>query len=167
MSKDFQLKFYPDSVLRKHSKPAADMNSTIRNLIDGMTKIMYRNTGIGLAAPQVGVLKRVIIADIGDGLISLANPVILQHDGQDQLEEGCLSLPNIQVNINRNQSILVHGIDLQGKETDLEFNGLMARVIQHEIDHLNGVLIIDHASTVEKYLIHQQIADSQRQRNLL
>jgi peptide deformylase len=135
------------------------MNEMICDLMEGMAEIMYAYQGIGLAAPQVGILQRVIIGDIGEGLISLANPEIIDESGEDILEEGCLSLPDIQVTVQRKQSIFVRGIDASGREIERELNGLMARVIQHEIDHLNGVLIIDYASMVEKYQLRNALAE--------
>jgi peptide deformylase len=111
---------------------------------------MYSRKGIGLAAPQVGTLCRVIIADIGEGLISMINPEILTGFGEDYLEEGCLSLPETTVNVKRQQSVFVRFIDKNEKEKESELDGLTARVVQHEIDHLNGMLIIDHASFSER-----------------
>jgi len=121
---------------------------------------MYIHKGIGLAGPQVGVLKRIIIADIGEGLFTLINPEIIEKYGQERLEEGCLSLPSIQVAITRNYTTLVRGIDSEGKEIELEVNDLMSRVVQHEIDHLNGVLIIDYVSVVEKFLLTKKLETS-------
>jgi peptide deformylase len=163
MVKPYQLKLYPDSVLRKKSLPINDVDDAVRDLMDGMAEIMYTYNGVGLAAPQVGMLQRIIIADVGEGLITLANPDILQKEGEDRLEEGCLSLPEIQVNIARSQSIFVHGINPEGKEVRHELSGLMARVIQHEIDHLNGVLVIDYASPTEKILLRRQLKELQKQ----
>lgn len=153
------IKLYPDSVLREKALPVDDMGGDISELIDGMAEIMYSYQGIGLAAPQVGVLKRVIIADIGDGLLSMVNPEILEKGDEDRLEEGCLSLPNIQVEIERKKMISVRGISQEGKEITLELNGLMARVIQHEIDHLNGILIIDYVPLAEKFLLHKKLTE--------
>lgn len=159
----YQLKLYPDAVLRQKSLPINDVDGAVRDLMNGMAEIMYMHEGIGLAAPQVGMLQRIIIADIGEGLITLANPEVLQQDGEDRLEEGCLSLPEIQVNIARSQSLFVRGINPEGKEVQHELSGLMARVIQHEIDHLNGVLIIDYASATEKILLRRQLKELQKQ----
>ncbi|MCK6621961.1 MAG: peptide deformylase [Calditrichaceae bacterium] len=159
MKKPLQLKIYPDSVLREKSLPVKDVDEAVRDLMKGMAEIMYAYQGIGLAAPQVGVLQRVIIADIGEGLISLANPEIIDQTGEDLLEEGCLSLPEIQVTVQRKQSIFVRGIDATGKEIARDLDGLTARVIQHEIDHLNGVLIIDYASLIEKYELRNALAE--------
>ncbi|MDZ7291351.1 MAG: peptide deformylase [candidate division KSB1 bacterium] len=163
MRSNYQLRLYPDSVLRRKSLPVNDVDGMVRELMDGMAEIMYTYNGIGLAAPQVGVLQRVIIADVGEGLITLANPEILQKEGEGRLEEGCLSLPEIQVNIARSQSIFVRGINPEGKEVQHELNGLIARVVQHEIDHLNGVLIIDYASATEKIMLRKKLKELQKQ----
>ncbi|MCG3156395.1 MAG: Peptide deformylase [bacterium] len=159
----YRLRLYPDAVLRKKSLPLDDVNGAVRDLMAGMAEIMYRYNGIGLAAPQVGMLQRIIIADVGEGLLTLANPEILQKEGEGRLEEGCLSLPDIQVDIARSQSIFVRGLDPEGKEVQHELSDLMARVIQHEIDHLNGVLIIDYASATEKILLRRQLKELQKQ----
>lgn len=159
----YRLRLYPDAVLRKKSLPLDDVNGAVRDLMAGMAEIMYTYNGIGLAAPQVGMLQRIIIADVGEGLITLANPEILQKEGEGRLEEGCLSLPDIQVDITRSQSIFVRGLNPEGKEVQHELSDLMARVIQHEIDHLNGVLIIDYASTTEKILLRRQLKELQKQ----
>ena len=119
-------------------------------MIKKMSKIMYSRKGIGLAAPQVGTLERVIIADIGEGLISMINPEILTGFGEDYMDEGCLSLPDTVVNVKRQQSVFVRYLDKNEREKESELDGLTARVIQHEIDHLNGVLIIDHAPLVNQ-----------------
>jgi peptide deformylase len=148
--KKYNLKFYPDPVLRKICLPVTEVNSSVIHMIKKMSKIMYYHKGIGLAAPQVGSLDRVIIADIGEGLISMINPEILTGFGEDYLEEGCLSLPETVVNVKRQQSIFVRYLDKNEREKESEIDGLTARVIQHEIDHLNGVLIIDYAPVEER-----------------
>ena len=157
MEARYQLKLYPDVVLRRKCLPVNDVDGVIRELMDSMAEVMYTYRGIGLAAPQVGMLWRVIIADVGEGLITLVNPEILQKDGNDRLQEGCLSLPDIEVDVERKHSIFVRGIDANGKEASLELAGLIARVIQHEIDHLNGVLITDYASAKENLLIKRKL----------
>ena len=141
------LKEYPDPILRRTALPVADVCKSVRALLRGMARIMYNREGIGLAAPQIGVMKRLIIADIGEGLLSLINPEILDRRGEAFLLEGCLSLPNVGVKVTRNESIVVRGIDTAGREVTRDLSGLMARVIQHEIDHLNGVLILDYGPT--------------------
>ncbi|RPI73425.1 MAG: peptide deformylase [Ignavibacteriales bacterium] len=148
--KKYTLKFYPDPVLREICLPVTEVNSSVIHMIKKMSKIMYRHKGIGLAAPQVGSLNRVIVADIGEGLISMINPEILTGFGEGYLEEGCLSLPETVVNVKRQQSVFVHYLDNNEIEKESELDGLTARVIQHEIDHLNGVLIIDYAPMEER-----------------
>jgi len=138
------LKEYPDPILRRTALPVTDVCKSVRALLRGMARIMYNREGIGLAAPQIGVMRRLIIADIGEGLLSLINPEILDRRGEAFLLEGCLSLPNVGVKVTRNESIVVRGIDTAGREVTRDLSGLMARVIQHEIDHLNGALILDY-----------------------
>ena len=156
--KKYEFKFYPDPFLRKIALPITGINHAIRHLINSMSKIMYNNRGIGLAAPQVGILKRVVIADIGEGLISMINPEILTGFGEDFLEEGCLSLPDTAVNVGRTGAVFVRYIDENEKEQESEFEGLTARVIQHEIDHLNGVLIIDHGPIINRLPLNEKNA---------
>jgi len=160
MKSYYELKLYPDTILREKSLPVNDVNDSVHNLIKGMRDIMYRYEGIGLAAPQVGILQRVIIADLGKNLISIANPEVRQREGDDHANERCLSLRDIEVPIKRNHTIYVTGIDFEGNEIRREFSGLMARIIQHEIDHLNGVIILDYASSVERYLLSNQLNKS-------
>lgn len=157
--KNYQLKIYPDTVLREKAFPVLNLNGEIYDLIKAMSEIMYTYQGIGLAAPQVGVLKRIIIADLGDGLLPLVNPVILDREKQDHQEEGCLSLPEVRIDVMRAQNITVNGFNFDGNEVTMLLNGMLARVVQHEIDHLNGMLIIDYASSDEKILLHEKLKD--------
>jgi peptide deformylase len=142
------LRLFPDSLLRTTSLPVEDVDGAVRALMKAMADFMHMHGAIGLAAPQVGIAQRVFVADTGEGLLALANPEISAPEGEDLLREGCLSLPNIQVDVSRAQSIVVRGLNAGGKEIELEIRGLMARVVQHEIDHLNGVLIIDHGPAI-------------------
>ena len=153
----FNLVLYPDAVLRQQSQEVKNIDGKVHKLIRAMQEIMYKYKGIGLAAPQVGYLQRIIIADTGDGLLTLINPELIQQEGKEQMEEGCLSLPDIHVNVSRNVSILVRGWDINGKQRQLELMGLMARVVQHEIDHLNGRLIIDYANTIARLKMAEQL----------
>lgn len=141
------LREYPDPILRRTALPVMDLCKSVRALLRGMARIMYNHEGIGLAAPQIGVMRRLIVADIGEGLLTLINPEILDRRGEVSLLEGCLSLPNVGVKVTRNELIVVRSIDTAGKEVTQDLGGLMARVIQHEIDHLNGVLILDYGPT--------------------
>ena len=107
-------------------------------------------SGIGLAAPQVGVLKKLIVAEVEGEVIKLANPEILNVKGTDNMKEGCLSIPNLGVNIERPFEVIVEGLNGRGQPVEIKAKGLLARVLQHEIDHLNGKLIVDYLSFWEK-----------------
>ena len=145
---DYNLIYYGDKLLKETAQDVANIDSNITGLVDLMYKIMYKANGIGLAAPQIGLSSRIIVIDTkeDDGSpIALINPVIKQKsDTLVIYEEGCLSLPGIMYDVVRPERVLVSGIDLNGKETEIEAEGLLARVFQHEIDHLNGVLFIDY-----------------------
>ena len=138
------IKLYGNSVLRKKSREVKEIDGDIQKLIDNMAKLMYQNKGLGLAAPQVGILKRVIVADVGDGLVSLVNPKILWRQGKDTMAEGCLSIPGIDLEIKRSKEVIVEGLTKEEEKVQLGAVGLLARVLQHEIDHLDGILIIDY-----------------------
>jgi peptide deformylase len=137
------IRLYGDPILRRKSREVKEMNGDIQKLIDDMAKLMYKNKGLGLAAPQVGILKRVIIADVGEGLVSLVNPKILWRQGKDIMSEGCLSIPGIDLEIKRSKEVIVEGLNREGEKLQLGAVGLLARVLQHEIDHLDGILIVD------------------------
>lgn len=140
------LRLYPSRVLRKTCLPVEQFDSTLADFGREMHHLMQRYQGIGLAASQVGVLRRVIVADIGDGPVTVVNPKITERSGSDVMPEGCLSLPEIFIDVRRAQEVEIKGWDLAGNAIRFRSHGLLARVLQHEIDHLNGVLIIDHAS---------------------
>lgn len=137
------IRLYGGSVLRRKSREVKEINGDIQKLINNMAKLMYQNKGLGLAAPQVGILKRVIVADVGDGLVSLVNPKILWRQGKDVMSEGCLSIPGINLEIKRSKEVIVEGLTKEGEKVQLGAVGLLARVLQHEIDHLDGILIVD------------------------
>lgn len=155
LDRKLKLRIYPDSVLRETAFPVKDINIEIHDLIEDMAELMYRHEGIGLAAPQVGILQQIIIADDDGRRLSLINPAIVEEEGEDFLEEGCLSLPGIWVNIRRSSTVLIKYVNLEEKEIQREYSGLVARIIKHEIDHLNGIIILDYASTVERFLINK------------
>ncbi len=143
---NLRLRRYGDPILRRKAKWVERVSSEERGLLSSMAKIMYENEGIGLAAPQIGVDKRIIIVDTGKGLLKLINPQVIEEEGEDSLSEGCLSLPEIFVPVNRAKRIRIEGLNEDKKLVKLRIEGFLARVIQHEIDHLNGVLIIDYAT---------------------
>lgn len=132
-----------DDVLRKKSKPIDKINDRILTLLDDMAETMYRAEGVGLAAPQVGVLRRVIIIDVGEGLIKLINPELISYSGQQIDVEGCLSIPDVHGEVERPQSVIVRALNEKGEKIEVSGDGLLARALCHEIDHLNGVLFID------------------------
>lgn len=122
-----------------------------------MAETMYQARGIGLAASQVGIDKQLIVLDDGKGLIKLANPRILRRKGKASCEEGCLSVPEITVKVKRAQAITVSGLNERGERVTLNLQGLCARIIQHECDHLQGKLIIDYLSLPRRFLLRKKI----------
>jgi len=151
---------YPNPVLRQKAEPLEDIDDSIRRLIDGMAEVMYSDDGVGLAAPQVGVSERLIVLDAGEGLMSFVNPEIIQkREDEETVEEGCLSLPGIRLEISRPTRIAVRGLNEKGEPVEMEIEGLLARVFQHEIDHLNGILIIDYASSLQRTLMKSRLKE--------
>lgn len=152
-----EIKKYNNPVLRALAPPVEKVAEEEKKLFVDIADTMRTYNGIGLAAPQVGISKRMIVADAGQGLLYLANPEIIKKEGQEKMEEGCLSLPEVCVEVKRAKKITIRGLNENSKEVKLEFDGLMAVVIQHEIDHLNGVLIIDHLGFIAKILTKKKI----------
>jgi len=148
-----KIRIYPDPILMKKAKTIENIGGKIKDIADRMAKVMYANKGIGLAAPQIGILSRILIVDLGDGRRVLINPEIVEGEGESLMEEGCLSLPTIEVPVKRMEKVFVKGRDLEGKEVSLELFGFPGRVYQHEIDHLNGILIIHHISRLKRELL--------------
>lgn len=146
----------PDPVLHEVAKEVTKFNANLHKLLDDMADTMYYAEGVGLAAPQVGILKRVIVVDVGDehGLIEMVNPVMVEHTGEQLGPEGCLSIPGINGEVRRYQKIKVAGMDRFGKPFEIVAEDFLARAFQHEIDHLNGVLFTSIADSV--YEISQQ-----------
>ncbi len=132
-----------DEILRKKSKAVVVVDDRVRQLIKDMSETMYDANGAGLAAPQVGVLKRIIIVDTGEGLISLVNPELIETQGSHDVIEGCLSVPGKWGKLCRPERVKVKGLDEDGKPKIIEGEGDLAKAFCHEIDHLDGVLFID------------------------
>jgi peptide deformylase len=147
-----KLLIYPDPILRKKAQSVENIDGRVQDIADRMAKVMYANKGIGLAAPQMGVLRQIIIVGHENTWKALINPEILEGEGDSLMEEGCLSLPTIEVPVKRMEKVFVKGWNLQGKEVNLELFGFSGRVYQHEIDHLNGILIIHHISRLKREL---------------
>lgn len=138
----------PDPVLREVAKPVTKFNANLHKLLDDMAETMYAASGVGLAAPQVGVLKRAIVVDAGDGLIEMVNPEIIEMSGEEIASEGCLSIPDLRGDVRRATRIVVRGQDRHGRPVEKTATDFLARIFQHEIDHLNGVLFTDIAIRV-------------------
>lgn len=132
-----------DPVLREISRPVPEVTQNILKLLDNMSETMYHADGVGLAAPQIGITKRVVVIDAGDGLIELINPEILETKGEDIDTEGCLSIPGLNGKVGRAFYAKIKALDRSGKEIILEGTDLLARAFQHEIDHLDGILFVD------------------------
>ncbi len=135
-------------VLRKKAKPVRHINQSVRDLLDRMLRTMYAADGVGLAAPQVGVSKRIIVLDVGEGPVELVNPEITHAEGEQVGTEGCLSVPGKAGEVRRAKTVRVTGLDRNGHRVWLEGNDLFARAMQHEIDHLDGILYTDRAERV-------------------
>ena len=142
------LKIFPDDILRQVCEPVERFDSELRDLLDEMLVLMRALKGIGLAAPQVGMTKRLFVCGFEDRAICLVNPMAGKFEGRTEMIEGCLSLPDVHVNVTRNEQIHLEGYDREGRKQRLEMTGLWARVAQHEMDHLDGVLICDHGENV-------------------
>lgn len=137
------MNYKTDGILRKRAKNVENFNSRIQSLLIDMTETMYHSDGAGLAAPQVGILRRLVVIDDGRGLIKLINPVIVEAFGEQQKLEGCLSIPGIYGKVKRPEKVVVQAFDEYGKLLNLEGIGLLARALCHEIDHLDGILFLD------------------------
>lgn len=144
------IRYDTDEVLRKRSREVETIDNKIRELAIDMLDTMYKFDGVGLAAPQVGILKRIITIDIGEGPKVLINPVIIKSSGMQTGEEGCLSFPNVFGNVDRPQSVVVEAFDLDGKKIKIKAKDLEAVVLSHEIDHLDGILFVDKAYDMYK-----------------
>jgi peptide deformylase len=158
---------YPDPILRKVAEPIKDITDEIIKLSENMVERMYLACGAGLAANQVGVSLRLIVLDIQSKKDSktfiVINPLIINKDPEEiSEEEGCLSIPKYYDYVKRSKKILVSGITLEGKSFEIECEGHLARAFQHEIDHLNGVVFIDHLSPVKKHIFKKHYLKNER-----
>ena len=140
----YEIRTYGDPVLKTQAQPIAEINGKVARLVDDMFDTLYdSDTGITLAAPQIGVQKQIVVWDIDDQPMVLINPTVVESDGEWVYSEGCLSIPELYVDILRPNQVLVRGLTLDGDEVEIEADELMGRMFQHEIDHLNGVLMFD------------------------
>ena len=162
------IRLYGDPVLRQRSEPVDEMDDDIKDLMAGLVDTVDDAEGLGLAAPQIGVLKRVIVVvePGGNGERRhhvVVNPEIVSACGEDVNEEGCLSIPGIFAKVKRPQSVAIKGRDPSGREVSIEAKGLMARAFAHEIDHLDGVLFTDRISMVKRSLLKKKLNDIKKQ----
>ncbi len=164
---------YPDPFLRKKCAPVEEIDGEVLKLLDDMAETMYEAPGVGLAASQVGVDKRIIVVDIspkareggeeeeieyeGPGLIELINPEIISAEGEIVGEEGCLSIPGFVSDVKRKNRVVLEGYNREGELLEIEAEDLLARVFQHEIDHLDGILFIDRLSRLKRELLKKKI----------
>jgi peptide deformylase len=157
------IRVYPDPVLRKVSEKVKRADESTDALIKDMFQIMEEAGGIGLAAPQIGVLKRIIAVSLKEknfSRLALIDPVIeCSSEETDYMEEGCLSIPGVNADVRRPLEVIVRGITRSGREVEITARNLLARVLQHEIDHLNGILFIDRLDDNEKKLIEKDLDD--------
>lgn len=152
-----KLRFGQDPILRKRAKEVQEITPKTLELIEDMVETMHKENGIGLAAPQVGVLRRVIVIDIGEGVIELINPEILEESGLQCGMEGCLSLPEQTGYVERPEYIKVKGLNKYGEVVNYDASGLLAVVFCHEIDHLNGILFTDKVVDVENVELEHEL----------
>lgn len=150
-----EIKKYPEKILKEKTTDVEDLDAQTQHLIDDMIETMHFARGLGLAANQVGVSKRLCVIDLSlkedkGPFIVLVNPIIVEKEGMIDAEEGCLSIPGYLTSIKRAEKVLVKGINREGKDIEIEGTGLLARVLQHEVDHLDGLLLIDRMSPIKR-----------------
>jgi peptide deformylase len=154
---DLRIRKFPDSSLRVKTSRVGKITRSVQDTLSEMAKAMYLSQGVGLASVQVGIDKQLAVVDTGSGLIKMINPVIVKREGADTVEEGCLSCPGVFVKVKRAKKITVNFLNESGDMMALKAEGLLARAIQHELDHLTGRLIIDYLSPIKKMLAVKKI----------
>lgn len=158
-----KIRVYGDPCLRKKSVSVKKVGPAERMLIQSMIETMHAYKGVGLAAPQVGINEQIFVAYIGEGPIAVINPRITHKKGSEVMEEGCLSIPGVMVNVKRPKEIFVSYLDEHNNKKESRYDGLLARVILHEMDHLNGKLIVDYLSLAKRLKIKKQLKEISRQ----
>ncbi|RII29220.1 MAG: peptide deformylase [Geobacter sp.] len=159
---------FPDPELKRKSAPVTVVNDATRALVQDMAETMYAAPGVGLAAPQIGVHQRVIVIDVSPkdeqpDLIVAINPVIIHADGESYEEEGCLSVPKYSANVRRHARVVVKALDLDGNELTYKADDLLAIAFQHEIDHLDGILFVDHLSPLKREIFRKRYRRSREE----
>ena len=163
-----QIRLYGDPVLRQRSEPVEEIDDDVKDLVAGLVATVDDVEGLGLAAPQIGISKRVIVVVEPDGNGDrkhhvIINPEIVSACGEDMNEEGCLSIPGIFAKVKRPQSVALRGRDPSGRDVSIEAKGLMARAFAHEIDHLDGILFTDRISMVKRSLLKRKLNEIKKQ----
>ena len=156
--RELKIRVFGEPILRKKAKPVLKVTEQHRQILSQMAKAMYDDSGIGLAAPQVGLGEQLIVADIGEGLYKLINPRIVKRQGKQSISEGCLSVPGVCIKVKRAKQVWVQAQDECGRPIEINAKDLFACVLQHEIDHLKGKLIVDYASLLDKIKIKSKLA---------
>jgi len=158
---------YPHPVLKKQCEPVGEIDDEVRKLIDDMRETMYGARGVGLAACQVGVSRRVIVLDVSPmdpqhTFFALINPEIVSEEGEVDHEEGCLSVPDCLEQVKRKEKVCVRGVSPEGMEVDIKGDGILAIALQHEIDHINGILILDRVSRLKREIYRNKLKKEKR-----
>ncbi|MEW6377444.1 MAG: peptide deformylase [Thermodesulfobacteriota bacterium] len=158
---------YPHPLLKKRSKEVEKIDGEVKRLIQDMTETMYQANGIGLAACQVGVPQRVIVLDVSpmdpqQGFIAMINPEIISEEGEIYYDEGCLSVPDCLEKVKRKEKVCVRGTSPEGKEIEVTGEGILAIALQHEIDHINGILILDRLSRLKREVYRNKLKKEKR-----
>lgn len=155
-----EIRLLGDPVLREEAEPVETVDDDVRSLVEDMFETMYRAKGVGLAGPQVGVTRRIFVADLrhpddeGPGPVALINPRVVEASDETEKDvEGCLSIPGLEEVVSRPARVVVEALDPEGEEVRIEAGGLLGRVLQHEIDHLDGVLFIDRVSPLKRRML--------------
>jgi len=159
--------YYPDPNLRKVAAPVANVDGRVAALVDDMLETMYEAPGIGLAATQINIHERIVVIDVsdeGDSPLTLINPEIVLAEGEGEMQEGCLSIPEIYETIKRPSEVRVSAIDREGNPFEMDADGLLAVCIQHEIDHLEGKLFVDYLSPLKRNRIRKKMIKATRER---
>lgn len=158
------IRTYGDATLRRKAEPVAVIDREIRNLCKQMVEVMIRENGVGLAAPQIGVSKRIFVMDADDKLHIVINPEVVElSEETEEIREGCLSVPGVDALVSRSTRAVVEGLNLDGQPVRLEGEGIIARAIQHEMDHLNGTLYLDRISPARRQSLINEYHRKQRE----
>lgn len=152
-----EIRILGDPVLRQRAEPVAAVDDEVRQLIDEMLETMYDADGVGLAAPQIGISRRIVVIDVNEKEVpafGLVNPVIVERsDAVERGEEGCLSIPGLKEIVERSARVVAEGLDRDGNPRRIEATGLLARALQHEVDHLDGILFLDRVSPLKRQML--------------